>query len=241
MVHREIPMTRYTLLILALLPLPLWAQTQLELKKPSDTMRTCINPDTQTESQAAGADPILSNKAIGTNPQEGQYRQSMENLLRMEIANVRVAVSDIVSKHKELIDLYPSLKEYQEIIIEDVPGAWREGQYVNSKRVLSLGFANNGDIKCVVLDSTTRAVYNPDQWTRKLMRLYYPNVQTMELETLRHNYRMHGTLEKGSPEIQLRALRLIYQNLRTALYSMDMMIAAYYNVRNKKNEWQINM
>jgi hypothetical protein len=96
-------------------------------------------------------------------------------------------------------------------------------------------------MKCVVLDSFTRAVYNPQSWTRKIIRLYYPNVQTMELETKRHNYRMHGTLENASPEIQLRALRMTYLNLRTALYSMDMMIAAYYDLRNKKNEWQVNM
>lgn len=216
-----------------------------------DRLRRCLSDDTRTAQVPSDGRPIMSEVAMGNNPQEKQYREEIERLLTIEIANVKKAVTDVEQKHKRLIQLYPRLKNYNEIVLEDVPGAWREGMYVNSKKVLSLTYAVGGDgvpkLTCLVMDSMTRNVYYPDQWTRKLMRLYYPNVQMVELETHRHNFRLPKpgapsiTLEGTSPEIQLRALRLIYLNLRTALYSMDMLIAAYYDKRNRKNEWQINL
>lgn len=73
------------------------------------------------------------------------------------------------------------------------------------------------------------------------MRIYYPSIQTIELETLRQNYQIVEELVNSSPEIQLKAFRKVFINLRTALYSMDMLIAAYYDRRNKKHDWQIGL
>ena len=226
------------------------------LKRPKDEMRKCKNRKAQEKKQqdrisrAKGGKPsLLSNISLGNNPREGQYRAEMERLLAIEINNVRMAVKDVEKKHGDLIMLYPQLKNYQEIILEDVPGAYRDGMYVNSKKVIIMHYGKRKDFKsgketrgiyCVVLDSFTRNIYNPDHWTRKVVRLYYPMVQTLELETTRHNYVLLGSLELASPEIQLKALRLVFGNLRKALYSMDMQIAAYYDLREKKNDWQIN-
>ncbi len=208
-------------------------------KKATDPMRRCPNRDQQPD--VPEGELIFYSTSWGNNPQEGQYRQEMERLLRLEINNVKSALEDVAAKHKELIRLYPEFEDYQEIVLEDVPGTWRDGIYVNSKKMIIFHYDDNKELDCVVLDSVTRSIYGPNQWTRKLIRLYYPNIQTMELQTLRHNYSLEETLEKTSPEIQLRALRLIFLNLRTALYSMDMMIAAFYDLRNKKNDWQINL
>lgn len=234
---------------------PRFAETSQTAPQPTkeseDKARRCLNPATRTAQVPSDGRPIMSENAIGNNPQEKQYREEIERLLTIEIQNVKIAVTDVELKHKRLMQLYPRLQYYQEIVLEDVPGAWREGDYVNSKKVLSLTYDLPADgsskLTCLVMDSMTRNVYHPDQWTRKLMRLYYPNVQMVELETHRHNFSMPSpgapaiTLEATSPEIQLRALRLIYLNLRTALYSMDMLIASYYDKRNRRNEWQINL
>ena len=209
------------------------------LHKPEDSLRECKHAD---EYRKAGADElILPAISWGNNPQEGEYRREIERLLKLEIQNVNGAIEDVVSKHKELVKLYPQLQKYQEIILEDNPGAWRDGLLVNSKKVLSLHYNDNGNIDCVVLDSMIRGVNMYELWTRKIMRLYYPSIQTLELETQTHNFRIVEGLENTSPEVQLKALRLVLQNLRTALYSMDMLIAAYYEQRNKRNEWQINL
>jgi hypothetical protein len=208
-------------------------------KKVTDPLRSCKNREKQPD--VPEGELIFYSTSWGNNPQEGQYRQEMERLLRIEISNVGRSLQDVHDKHKELIRLYPEFASYQEIILEDVPGTWRDGVYVNSKRLIIFHYDEEKDLDCVVLDSMTRNIYGANEWTRKLIRLYYPNIQTMELQTLRHNYVLEGTLEQTSPEVQLRALRLVFLNLRTALYSMDMMIAAYYDLRNKKNEWQINL
>lgn len=214
-------------------------EREIVKKKVTDPLRACQNRNEQPD--VPQGELIFYSTSWGNNPQEGQYRQEMERLLRIEMENVRKALADVASKHKELIRLYPEFENYQEIILEDVPGTWRDGIYVNSKKMIVFHYSEQKELDCVVLDSMTRSIYASNTWTRKLVRLYFPNIQTMELETLRHNYVEKGTLEKTSPEIQLRALRLIFLNLRTALYSMDMLIAAYYDLRNKKNEWQINL
>jgi shikimate 5-dehydrogenase len=66
----------------------------------------------------------MSENAIGNNPQEKQYREEIERLLTIEIQNVKIAVTDVELKHKRLMQLYPRLQYYQEIVLEDVPGAW---------------------------------------------------------------------------------------------------------------------
>lgn len=212
---------------------------ETQLNKPEDSLRECKQGN---EYRKAGADElILPAISWGNNPQEGEYRREIERLLKLEIQNVNSAILDVASKHKELIKLYPQLQKYQEIVLEDNPGAWRDGLLVNSKKVLSLHYTDTGEIDCVVLDSMIRGVNMYELWTRKIMRLYYPSIQTLELETLTHNLRIVEGLENTSPEVQLKALRLVFQNLRTALYSMDMLIAAYYDQRNKRNDWQINL
>jgi hypothetical protein len=205
----------------------------------SDPLRGC--PNRSQQPQVPENELIFYSTSWGNNPQEGQYRREMERLLRLEIGNVKRAVDDVEKKHQELVRLYPEFESYQEIILEDNPGSWRDGIYVNSKKLIVFHYSADKKLECVVLDSVTRSVYNPNLWTRKIMRLYYPNVQTIELHTMRHNFEEGGTLEKTSPEIQLRAMRLVFNNLRTALYSMDMLIAAYYDRRNKRNDWQINL
>lgn len=218
---------------------PVSSNNTTVLKQSTDPLRECKEPEKYKKSTPDNL--ILPDIAWGNNPQEAEYRQEIIRLLKIEISNVDQAIKDLVNKHKELVKLYPELKEYQEIILEDNPGSWRDGLFVNSKKVLALHYNANGDIDCVVLDSMIRGVDQYELWTRKIMRIYYPSIQTIELETLRQNFRLVESLENSSPEIQLKALRRVFINLRTALYSMDMMIAAYYDRRNKKHDWQIGL
>jgi len=211
------------------------------MRETDDPLRKCTNTALMTSDAPKEGELLMPATSWGNNPQEQEYRKEIERLLRLEIGNVHAAIGDVENKHKQLILLYPELSKYQEIILEDIPGAWRDGVFVNSKRTLSLHYNEKSELVCMVLDSFTRSVYFPEQWTRKIIRLYNKNVQMMELETLRHNFHLPETLQNTSPEIQLKGLRLVYSNLRTALYSMDMLIAAYYDLRNKRNEWQINL
>ena len=217
-----------------------------EEEKKIDPMRTCGDRAQQEAINNVQKENglIMEEQSWGNNPQESQYRSEVTRLLKLEIENVRKAVKDIEAKHKELINLdrFSGLKNYQEIVLEDNPGSWRNGIFVNSKKVLAMHYGPNGELECLVLDSMERGVYNTSLWTRKVLKMYYPYIQTMELVTRKQHYNPDPeTLEKTAPEVQLQAFRLVFSNLRSALYSMDMMIAAYYDKRNKRNEWQIDL
>lgn len=222
-------------------PLEAQEEPKVKFKKPKDKLRECPYRAEQPKASSDPTKPIFYKTTWGNNPQEGQYRAEMERLLTSELANVASAVADVEKKHAQLIELYPQLTKYQEIIIEDVPGVWRDNDFVSSKKLIVFHYNKEKKLDCVVLDSISRSIYQDNTWTRKLLRLYYPNVQSMEMETRRHNFEDRGTLDRTSPEVQLKALRLVFLQLRTALYSMDMMIAAYYDRRNKRNFWQIEL
>lgn len=208
----------------------------------SESLRGCPNRGNQPKAADTG-ELIFYSTTWGNNPQEGQYRQEMERLLSAEVQNVKGAILDVEGKFKEMVRVFPHYKDktYKEIILEDKPGVWRDGVYVNILKVIGFHFNEDKSIDCVILDYQIRNIQIENQWTRKLMRLYYPNIQTVELLTIRHNYKMGGTLEKTAPEIQLRALRTYFADVRAAIYVMDMEIAAYYDQRNKVNSWQMGL
>lgn len=217
---------------------------QVKYNEPTDQKRVCEGRDKhkkKSETLTNEDGLILPESSWGNNPQEKEYREEVTRLLKLEISNVKDAVTDVAEKHRQLIELYPKLKTYQEIVIEDNPGSWRDGVYVNSKKVLAMHYDDQGEMTCLVLDSMTRGVYQTAQWTRKIIKLHYPYVQTMEIYTERQNFKDDASLEHTSPEVQLKAFRLVFSNLRTALYSMDMMIAAFYDRNRKIHEWQINL
>ncbi|MCB1326960.1 MAG: hypothetical protein H7A21_20375 [Spirochaetales bacterium] len=231
--------------LLAALGLSAQSQDVSELNQPS------VNTDPERECSsdvpaAAEGGPVLDESNWGNNPQEGQYRREMRRILAIEVENVQRALQDVQRKHAELIAIYPEFSSYQEIVLEDVPGTWRDGEYVNSKRIIAFHYEDGGAegerrLRCVVLDSMTRNVYGQNQFTRKIMRVYTQNVQAIELETFKVNYQQEGRLNYASAEIQLNALRMVFRNLRAALYSMDILIAGYYDRRNQVNYWQIDL
>ena len=204
--------------------------------KPKDSLRACKHWEIVKEKSSKINDISKSNPSLHT----GQYLKEMMRLLLIEEKNVRNSIRDVQKKHKELIVLYPQLTTHHAIVLEDDAGTYKDGVYVNNKKVIVIHYNKDNEIKCIVLDSKSRHVYNPHVWTRKIIRLYYPYVRIIELDTYRRNYRLHGYLEKTSPAIQLKALRLMNKNLRATLYSMDALIAAYYDLREKKSDWQIN-
>ncbi|MCR9144172.1 MAG: hypothetical protein NXI24_18130 [bacterium] len=215
---------------------------KLKKLRPNDILRQCPNREGLPETDHG--ELILDRHTWGNNPQEGQYRKEMERLLRMEVENVRRAIVNVEEKFGELQRAKPGTGKtfYKEIKLEDKPGVWRDGLYVNSQKVIALHFrADDQKLDCIVLDALVQSIYVEGQWTRKLMRLYNPHIQTVELHTLRQNFVKGGSLEKTAPEIQLQALRTFAADLRSSLYLMDMEIAAYYEQRNKVNQWQLGL
>ncbi len=197
---------------------------------------------------AADEDPEckIENKREGSgtsfliaNP-ENDYQASLNQLLAQEVENLKAAVANVERKRMQLVKIQGTEQPIQVIELENSTGVWRNSQKVNYQAVLHLSYKNER-LHCLILESTTRPIYEPEKWTHKIVRLRFPGIESLELASHRHNLNMLQNLENVDPGHQLELLRLIVRNLQTALYTMDMKIAAYYNLRNKKNEWQINM
>lgn len=220
-------------------------EPELQRLRANDRLRACPNRE-QVAANATGAsgELVLDEQAWGNNPQEGQYRAEMERLLKIEVQNVREAIAAVERKYAELVRARPSAARngYKEIRLEDKPGVWRDGVYVNSQKIIALHFdAESQKLDCAVLDALVQSVYLENLWTRKLMRLYNPHIQSVELHTLRKNFTKGGSLIKTDPKIQLKGLRLFTEDLRASLYAMDMEIAAHYDRLNRVNAWQLGL
>jgi hypothetical protein len=61
----------------------------------------------------------------------------------------------------------------------------------------------------------------------------------MEMESLGHHSRKLETMDNATPEMQLQGLKIISRHLQESLYSIDLMIASYYNKKEKRNPFLI--
>jgi len=210
------------------------AQTTVALKTPTDPARNCKNIDNQ---KSKGTDQFVYPESIieATNYEGRVQKEEMKNLLLTEIAKIKETLAGIEKKHALLIKLYPQLKNYQEITLSDTPGEWENQDYFSYKKVISFHYTPDEKINCVVIDSEKRNVHYVNIWKRKIIRLYIPYIQSMEMESLSHNSRLLETMDDASPEMQLHGMKLMAKHLQESLYSIDLMIASYYNKREKRN------
>lgn len=219
------------------------------LKQVTDELRSCqtramVNRRKERHDQEGATTKsksgILGGAALLDAPEDEEYVKEMERLLQLELGNVKKTIEEVMEKHKKYVLLFPEEKRYQEITLEDVQQTFKDGEFVGIKKVLAINYDANGSIDCVVLDSYTRNLDNSNLWTRKILRLFYPDVQFMELETHRFNYKLTTFLERTSPWVQLKAIRAAFRELRTTLYTMDRYMADRQERQKKIIGWQID-
>ena len=212
----------------------LYSQNAPENKNNIPRERNCINLEDQ---KSKGTDHfVYPTSVIEQSNYEGrQYKQDMSNLLMKEISRIREEIENIEKRHSLLVQLYPNLKGYQEIVIEDKPGYWEHNEYINSRKLIALHFSQENKINCVVIDSERKNIHNATSFKKKFIRLYIPYIQSMEIESISRFSHVSETMDDATPEMQLKALRLMTVHLKEALYNIDMMISSYYNKRQKRN------
>jgi hypothetical protein len=171
---------------------------------------------------------------------QNSYQRETNRLLRQEIEELKQAVSEIEIKRTQLEKIKRVRQTYQLIQLDNATGIVRNGRKSNYISRIHFTFKDNR-LHCLMLESHTRPVYEPEKWTRKKIRLRFPGIESLELASQRRNMHLLQEMENVDPKHQLELLRRLVLNIKTALYSMDMEIAAYYENRNKKNQWQIDM
>lgn len=220
------------------------------LERPLLSTRMCLNRDKHEERQKAqeaekarlakeGKGGYFSqyvSENVASN--ESDYIKNMAILIKEEIASIQGIVKDIQKKHDKLITLYPQFKYYQEINLEDIPGTYVGTHYLNFRKTVALHYDKDGTMNCLVIDYLSREIYVPNVFTQKFTRMYLPHVQSMEMETIQRQLRVHDYLDNAPPDMQLMVLRRMLDDLRSVAYSLDLQISAYYYTHRKMLEWQ---
>lgn len=188
----------------------------------------------------------IQNKRTGTgnsfliqNP-ETPYQHQMNRLLRMEIRDLLETVAEVEKKRMQLVRIRDRKEPFHTVELDNETGVIRNGRKSNYQSQIYFVF-NQGRLHCLRLESVVRPIYEPDKWTRKMIRVRFPGIESLELASERRNMNLLQEMENVNPKHQLKLLRMVINNIKTALYSMDMEIAGFYESRNKKNEWQLDL
>lgn len=187
-------------------------------------------------------DAIMNHKPevgveIGLDP---DYRKFLENRIQNYQTTILGIVDDIKKKHTTISGFMPSVKNYQEVVMADNPGVWRDGHYVNEKKVIALTFNEQGDVTCIVMDSLERRLYNSGYFTRKVIRVYYPELKAIQLDTYVQNHYLPTVLDTEHPELIVRAYKEIRTLLKSVNYNMDKLIASHEYQKERFTDWQMN-
>lgn len=206
--------------------------------KAIDEIRLCKDLENQKKK---GADKFVYPESVidSTNYEERVQKEEMTNLLIHEITRIKETISNIERKHAALAKLYPHIKNYQEITLENNPGEWEQKDFYSHRKVVAFHYSGDDKLACIVIDSEKKNVHYDSIWQRKIIRLYIPYIQSMEMESLGHHSRKLETMDNATPEMQLQGLKIISRHLQESLYSIDLMIASYYNKKEKRNPFLI--
>ncbi len=217
------------------------AQTGRLYGAPQPTISSLECKAQKKQSAQSEAQLMFYSSKWNNTSRERKYRQAMERMLAKEALRVKQAMNDIKSRHDELAFIYPAVKNYQELQLKNLYQVEREGRFVNFKKKIAFHYQSDNSLDCVVLVTFTRDVYSPAHWTRKIIRIRYPDVRQFEVRTEESNYLDISSIKRSSPEVQLEALQRLFGNLRQAIYIMDNLIAYHYQRRNQIDRWQINL
>lgn len=158
-----------------------------------------------------------------------------------EQAEFRELILDIQSLHKELEKLYPHIKDYQEIFLEDAAGTYINNRLSSHQKVVSFTFNQAGEVSCIVFDVMTREVHYPDYFSRRIIRFYYPDLDNPEVETFRHNYRNVSNIASLGILEQGEFSRQITKELNLAKLKFSLLVAYYQEQNRRITQWKIRV
>lgn len=214
---------------------------EAEVEQP-DPLRLCPAEMGQGDVPDQAVIPEDSRSVYAGSP---TYRDTMQQVLNREMEAIREAAGLVVEQHQRYIELFPEESEYHEIVMDYTAGAWRSttGQterYINSYSILALSFNNAGELECMTLDRRYREVEQPQNWVRRIFRVSYPQILSTEFQTLADQFDRTETLAQADPEIQLRALRRIRDNLREARYVVEQKIINEHQRRQRAIDYVVD-
>lgn len=212
--------------------------SKVELVTPTDSKRTCGNRDDWEKTGMYETKKIIVENDEGSMSKD--YWEALDKLIIKEKENLKEASERLSYKHQNLIHYFPKFKRYQELVVENVAGSYKNGEYVSIRKFVSFSFTSNHDLDCIVIESMIRQVDRPEIFTRRLVRIFYPDLDNIQIETLRHNFHRSLNLASSSPEVHLESLRKIQDVIDSSVFMIDMMVSQEIQNQNELIEWQTN-
>lgn len=240
-IFTTIPFALALILVLPLLAQGVNNQAQEEKAPPEkviDPVRTCSGaaPENKPENELTSVE-VPEN----ANHESKMYHEALEKLLKDDVENLKLLTQELAEKRKLLAKLTHLKGNYHEIQIENLAGYWYQGRFQSLSKILSFTFTDAGDIDCIVLDRNDREIDYPENWTRKVVRIRYPDLNTIEIETHKENYDSLVYLGGMDVEIRRKAISLLYMALKNAGYTMDIQIAAARSRADNNAEWKVDI
>ena len=169
------------------------------------------------------------------------YSIQMQKIVETEINKIKTVLKDIKKTRETYTQAFPKTKKYQELILDYFPIRYKGNRPFNMRTVVSFHYDASGEFNCIVLDSLNRSIEQENIWTHKIIRITFPDIQNIQLDSLRYNYRRVAYTKSFSKDVQFSILRSVFYNLLKARYKMDSQLAArnYYNA--KINVWQSSL
>ncbi len=205
-----------------------------------DSMRTCTGKERVTGHQAASSDSA-SLHSLSSEEERSEYLKKMDQKLAREQNRIRTLLETIQKRHETLLQWYPRIRDYQEVSLRDSTGIYQNNVLMNYSQILAVNYGSGGGVDCVVLDTRVRPIEIAEYWTTRVIRLYPGRLDVLELETIQKGREMTRLLDSSSADVQIMALRSMADYLRSALYTMDMQIAAHYTQEEFRTKWQMGL
>ena len=163
----------------------------------------------------------------------------MQGAMKGRLSKMKKVLDDISSTHRSFVKAYPQFVNYHEVEIEDLPQREdRLRQYANLKVTVAFHYRSPGELDCVIIDAYERKIYEENEYTRKLFRFPYADIEKLVLTSLSYNYKRETLLSSYSLADQFLVIRTVFRSLLKALYKMDMIMASYNHYQRKINRWQ---
>ncbi len=201
--------------------------------RKKDPLRTC--------GERKLAIPEKEPAAVNESQEKKEEAERIQKVKLREQEEFKELVLDIQDLHKELAKLYPHIKEYQEIILEDSAGTYIHNRFSAHSKVTSFTYNPAGDLTCIVFDVSTREVQYPEYFNRRIIRIYYPDLENPEIETMGHNYKNVSNTASLSTLEQAEFGRHMTKQLNLAKSKLQLLVAYHLEQNRRITQWKIRM
>ncbi len=192
------------------------------------------------------SDPLLQCNAdiaiseVGASvKEEVPFKEHREKVKNELLTQIRDHIDLMVKKHKELVKYRPQIKTFYTQSLNRSINTPDRGQLVIALENLVMRFNNSGELDCMILDNFYTPVDYPENFSRRLVRVYYPDIHTMDFVTSVKSRRYRSELGSLPLDLQVESLQMLEKKIRGASLAVDLQLSLEMEKSRNIVEWQL--